>query len=161
MKRSEIWGGPRGGASLPRISPTLMRATAALQARGWILQQLELAVFRLAARERAALMRDEALLHVAQERRGRKPAQPAAPVALLGAAQDQALLRPRHADVEQPALLRQGRFVGLAPMQRKEAVLEPDDEDDREFEPLRCVQRQQRHAVGARIEELCVGRERG
>ena len=45
-------------------------------------------------------------------------------------------------------------------MKRQDAVLEADDEHDREFQPLGGVQRQQRDAVGARIEEVRLARER-
>src|SRR4029077_17908240 len=111
-------GGKCGvGSRRPSVAPdfaSLIRATDLQEP----LQQLELAVVPLAARERAALVLDEALLDVAQERRWIEPAQAAAPGALPGAREDQALLRPGHADVEQAALLRQGRFVGLAPIKR-------------------------------------------
>ena len=105
-------------------------------------------------------MLDQRLLDVGEERRRIERAQAAAPTALLGAAEDQPILGARHADIEQPALLRDRRVVRLAPVQRQEPVFEPDDEHDREFEPLGGVQRQQRYALGARIEEVDLARQR-
>ena len=81
-------------------------------------------------------------------------------MALSGVAEDQPILGPRHADVEQTALFRHRRLVGLVPMERQQAVLKPDDEHDRKFESLGGMQGQERNAVGARIPEHRVRRER-
>src|SRR5215468_3300680 len=81
-------------------------------------------------------------------------------MALSGVAEDQAIPGPRHADVEQTALFRHRGLVGLVPMEWQQAVLKPDDEYDRKLEPLGGMQGQERNAVGARIPEQRVRRER-
>src|SRR5260370_30483765 len=58
-------------------------------------------------------------LDIGEERRGLERAQAAAPEALTGAAEDQPVLGPRHADIEQAPLFPHGRLVSRAPVQRR------------------------------------------
>src|SRR5262245_29876265 len=84
------------------------------------LEQTELAVFRLSARQLGALVLEQLGLDVAQERGGFELAHAPAPEPLARPAEDQAVLRPRHADVEQAALLRDRRLVRRPPMERQD-----------------------------------------
>jgi hypothetical protein len=59
-----------------------------------------------------------------------------------------------------PPLLRHRRRVGLAEAQRQRAVLQAEDEHNRELQPLGGVQGQERDPVGARIPEIRLGRQR-
>src|SRR5262249_52568315 len=125
------------------------------------LKQFELAVLWLAARWLHGLMLHQLGFDVAQERRWLEHAQPAAPKALPRVAEDQAVFGPRHGDVEQAPLFRYRRLVGLVPMEGQHAVLQPNDEHDRKLQALRGVQGQERYAVGARVPELRIRRQRG
>src|SRR5262249_18982291 len=109
-------------------------------------EQTELPAVRLAAPELRLLVPEQLGLDVGEERRGRERAELAAPQALLGAREDQAVLGAGHADVEQPAFLRQGVVVARAPGERQDAVLEPGDEHRGKLEPLGGVQGEERDA---------------
>ena len=91
------------------------------------LEQLELPVFAFAAPALHGLVLHQLVFDVAQERRWFQRVRAAAPMALARAAEDQPVLGPGHADIEQTTLFRHRRVVRLAPMQRQQAVLEPDD----------------------------------
>ncbi len=59
-------------------------------------------------------------------------------------AQSQVALRPGDADEEQPTLFFEFGIVLRGPRVREESLFEANDEDDREFEPLRGVEGHQR-----------------
>src|SRR5262249_15274788 len=107
------------------------------------------------------LMLHQLRFDVAQEWRWLELARATAPKTLPRVAEDQAIFSPRHPDVEQAPLFRYRRLVGLVPMERQHSVFQPDDEHDRKLQALRRMQGQERYAVGARVVELRVRRERG
>src|SRR5437667_12305890 len=92
------------------------------------LEQLELPVLRLATRQLRLLVPDQLALDVGEEWRGAELAQAAAPMPLQRAAEHEAIFRPRHADVEQPAFLGERGVVAFAEGERQEPVLEADYE---------------------------------
>ena len=101
----------------------------------------------------------ELALDVGEEGRSRERPPPAPPQPLARTAEEEPVLGPRHADIGEAALLGEARLVGLAPAERQQTVLEADDEDDGELEPLGGVKCQERHRVGAGIPEIRIRRE--
>ncbi|OQA46689.1 MAG: hypothetical protein BWY52_00620 [Chloroflexi bacterium ADurb.Bin325] len=73
----------------------------------------------------------------------------AAPVqhAAKRAQQIQPILCAGHRDIHEPALLLHLVGVFHAPAVREDVLLQPDDEDDRELQPLRRVDGEQRHPI--------------
>src|SRR5215471_9600625 len=69
------------------------------------LEQAVLQRFAALLSGRRCMMKHELRRDIAQERRGRQGSELAAPGALEGAAEEQPVLRARHGDVEQAALL--------------------------------------------------------
>ena len=77
-----------------------------------------------------------------------------------GVRQEEPLLGAGDADVGEAALLLELLLVVERPAVREEALLEPGDEDDRELEALRGVERDERHGVGVALVRILVGDER-
>ena len=65
------------------------------------------------------------------------------------------------ADVEEPALFLEQSGIVVRLRQREEPVLEATDEHDRELEPLRVVQRHERHRIRVGAELVELGDEHG
>ena len=79
---------------------------------------------------------------------------------MVGVDQVEPVLGARHAHVGKPPLLLQLALVlERAPM-RQQALLHPDDEDDRELQPLGGVERDQGHPVGQLVELVLVADQR-
>ena len=78
-----------------------------------------------------------------------------------GVRQVQPPLRAGDADVREPALLLELLLVVERPAVREQALLEAGDEDDRELEALRRVERDQRHRIGVALVRVLVGDEGG
>ena len=94
-----------------------------------------------------------------EPRRHRRLAHPpgrAAP----GVRQEEPLLGAGDADVGEAALLLELLLVVERPAVREEALLQPGDEDDRELEALRRVERDQGDGVGVALVRVLVGDER-
>jgi len=126
-------------------------------------KQRQLTIFRLSPRQLDFLVLHQLALDVGEERGGGLLVYAAAQEALGGAAEHELIPGARHADIEQAALLRGAGGVaeaGWAETERHQAVFETGDEHDRKLEPLGGMQGQERNAVGARIPEHRVRRER-